>query len=155
MSSMIDCMLRQAAELVERNPRSSAAKRRAISSAYYAAFHQLLSICADTVLAGGAVDTPEFERVYRAVDHGTLRNAFAGSALKNNLQLRSIGFDFGQLQEARIKADYSPPRRNLFSLAEVHEHLARAESLIGDLAGLNDSDRRALVIHLLFPSRKK
>lgn len=155
MPSMIDSMLRQAADLVERNPRSSAAKRRAVSSAYYATFHQLLALCAGSILPDGDVGTPEFERVYRTLDHGTLRHAFTAAPLRSNPVLSPIGFGFVQLQEARIKADYSPPRRNLFSLAEVTEYLARARALVSALTELDDPDRRVLVVHLLFPSRKK
>ena len=148
-------MLEQASELVERYPRSSAAKRRAVSSAYYAAFHWLLWTCARTVLPEAGSESADFERAYRALDHGTLKNAFAGGSLKKAAALGAIGTDFVQLQEARIKADYSPPRHNLFALAEVKEHLTRARTIIDGLTALNDLDRQTLAINLLFPSRKK
>ncbi len=155
MASVMEQMLEQAVELVERHPSSSAAKRRAVSSAYYAAFHWLLWTCARTVLPELQSETAEFERVYRTLDHGTLKNAFASNTLKSNAALSAIGTDFVQLQEARIKADYTPPRRNLFALPEVKEHLARARTIIAGLTDLNAQDRQTLAVHLLFPVRKK
>ncbi|MDP4021836.1 hypothetical protein Q8W71_04290 [Methylobacterium sp. NEAU 140] len=148
-------MLDQADELIERYHRSSAAKRRAVSTAYYAAFHWLLWHCAQQILPGEDANSVEFERVYRALDHGTLKNAFNGNVLKGNSSLNAIGTDFIQLQEARIKADYTPPRRNVFALSEAKEHLARAREIIAKMQDLNDADRQVLAIHLLFPSRKK
>jgi hypothetical protein len=155
MASVMEQMLEQAAELVERHPHSSAAKRRAVSSAYYAAFHWLLWTCGRTVLPDLDPETDEFVRVYRALDQGTLKNAFASGLLKSNAALSAIGTDFVQLQEARIKADYTPPRRNLFAVSEVREHLERARTIIDRLTDLNEQDRQTLAVHLLFPVRKK
>jgi hypothetical protein len=156
MASMVDLMLDQAEALVEQNPRSGAAKRRAVSSAYYAAFHALMWLCASEMLPDGDIDSADFERVYRGIDHGPMKNAFqTNSPLKQTVVLREIGTDLIQLQEARMIADYSPPRRNLFDRASVKEHIARARSVVSRLDSLADRDRQTLAVHLLFQARKK
>ncbi|MBO1018861.1 hypothetical protein IPV08_02610 [Methylobacterium sp. SD274] len=156
MASMVDLMLDQAVALVEQNPRSGAAKRRAVSSAYYAAFHALMWLCASEMLPGGDTSSADFERVYRGIDHGPMKNAFqTNGPLKQTIVLRDIGTDLIQLQEARMIADYSPPRSNLFELAAVKEHLDRARSVVSRLEGLTGPDRQTLAVHLLFQARRK
>lgn len=156
MASMTDLMLDQAEALVEQNPRSSAAKRRAVSSAYYAAFHRLMLLCAREVLPEEDVESAEFERVYRAIDHGPAKNAFlANGPLRQIDALRQIGTDFIQLQDARMLADYSPPRRSLFERSTVSEHISRARSIVFRLQALTEKDRQTLAVHLLFQARKK
>lgn len=153
---MVELMLDQAETLVEQNPRSSAAKRRAISSGYYAAFHELMWLCANEILPDEDIGSLEFERVYRAIDHGPVKNAFlANGPLKQIDALRRIGTDLIQLQDARMSADYSPPRPNLFDRATAMEHIARARSLVSRLQDLNEKDRQILAVHLLFQARKK
>lgn len=153
---MIDLMLDQAEALVEQNPRSSAAKRRAISSAYYASFHMLMWVCAREVLPEEDVGSDAFGRVYRSIDHGPVKNAFlAKGSLEQIDSLQQIRTDFIQLQDARMLADYAPPRPNLFARATAKEHIARARSLVSRLKNLNDKDRQTLAIHLLFQARKK
>lgn len=156
MASMVDLMLDQAEALVEQNPRSGAAKRRAVSSAYYAAFHALMWLCASEMLPDGDTESAEFERVYRGIDHGPMKNAFqTNGPLKQTIILREIGTDLIQLQEARMIADYSPPRSNLFERAVVEEQIERARSIVSRLENLTDRDRQTLAVHLLFQARKK
>lgn len=153
---MIGQMLDQADAQLDLYSRSAAAKRRAVSTAYYAAFHAIMWTCARRVLPSEAVDTDAFERVYRGVDHGSVKGVFQPNGALSKLKIfDEIGTDIVQLQAARIRADYSSPRRNLFQFSEAKEHVARARKIVTRLSNLGDEDRQILAIHLLFPVRKK
>jgi len=78
-----------------------AAVRRAVSSAYYAVFQRLSSLCASR-LSGRDSESEEYLRLYRALDHKGVRAALNKSAYRVELGAR-----FEQLQEARHWADYS------------------------------------------------
>ncbi|MCJ2135732.1 hypothetical protein MKK69_17005 [Methylobacterium sp. J-026] len=156
MTAMVAQMLGQAADLIERFPGSSAAKRRTVSTAYYAAFHAIMQLCADEILPGSDSNSAEFERVYRQIDHGPLKQAFVSDGpLKINQALRQIGDDIVPLQNARKLADYAPPRPNVFTSAKAREHVDRAGDLVTRLQTLTPQDRRTLALHLLFPPRRK
>src|ERR1700686_1154420 len=99
--SMVSLLLEAADKLAEERPRSSAFKRRAVSTAYYAVFHSLAKLCADTLLQSTDRDTDEYSRVYRALDHGSLKTAFAREPLKDRESLRKIGDLVVSLQSER------------------------------------------------------
>src|SRR3954454_3078466 len=113
-ATMVERLFDLARGMIEDSPLSSAVKRRAVSTVYYAAFHALLRTCADALLPDEELGSAEYERVYRAIDHGSLKSAFDAQKgpLKDNPRLREIGELLVQLQSARIAADYLPPRIN-------------------------------------------
>jgi hypothetical protein len=80
---------------------AGAAARRAMSSAYYAVFQRLSSLCASR-LSGQDPSTEDYRRLYRALEHKQVRTALGKSAYKAEL-----GVPFAQLQDARQWADYS------------------------------------------------
>ena len=161
MPSMVERMLEQAAEMLDRHPGSKAAKRRAVSSAYYAVFHRLMEVCADAVLPDADPASGIYVKVYRALDHGPLKNAFKQAGpLRDHVQIRSIGEAVVELQSARMKADYlpagyDPEGEQLFSTADVKRHLAQALRTIDRIDDLNAEDRRIIAIHLLFKDRSR
>jgi aminoglycoside phosphotransferase (APT) family kinase protein len=134
---------------------SSAVRRRAISTAYYAVFHAVVKICADSLLQPGATrdrTSDEYARVYRALEHGTLKNAFAQekSPLRSRQALRRIGELIVPLRSARFIADYSPPVTNVFTPRQGRDFVAQARKAVSELNGLDDEDRRVLAAWLLF-----
>jgi hypothetical protein len=71
-----DHLLEQADRLMaapRRGPPRQADLRRAISNAYYAVFHAVVTAAADDFVGMTHRDTPRYELVYRGVDHGSLR----------------------------------------------------------------------------------
>jgi hypothetical protein len=154
---MVERLLDLADDMIRQSPRSSAVKRRAVSTAYYAAFHSLMRTCADAILPDTPSGTKEYERVYRAIDHGSLKNAFSAGkgALKDVAALREIGELIVPLQSARINADYSPPRIGFYEGTEAQDHLARARNLIKRLDALSREDRIVLAVNLIFKDRTK
>ncbi len=105
-------LLEQADLLINRPGRPRQANlRRAVSTAYYAVFHYTVKSAAELVVGLSARrSTPEvYARVYRAIDHGDLRNRL------NETRVRSISSNIGkfaraviQLQQERHRADYDP-----------------------------------------------
>ncbi len=113
-------LLVQARHLLRKEPRrpKQASLRRAVSAAYYALFHLLLSESSKMLISGSAHARLR-ALTSRAFDHGTMRQAskaFASGGLPANLQmilpqgaprqLRRIAAIFVDTQQARHGADY-------------------------------------------------
>lgn len=110
--------------------------RRAISSAYYAVFHRLVSEAVHTL----APKRPKAlsERVARAFSHGEMKQAcglflrvplpsvlskMVGKTISNEMQM--LAEIFLELQEARHSADYDPSE--VLTRATVLARLSEAE----------------------------
>lgn len=153
--TMVSSLLDAANKLVEERPRSSAFKRRAVSTAYYAVFHALARVCADCLLLSSDRETDEYSRVYRALEHGSLNNAFGKGPLKDRVTLRKIGDIVVPLQSHRHRADYLPPIKNVFSRREVQKLIDQADQAIRQIESLDLADRRTLATSLLFRMRQQ
>ena len=129
-----------------------APRRRSVSTAYYAVFHALARCCAEELLGETDRLSKDYERVYRALDHGPLRKAFESAPLKNNPRLSEIGDHVVRLQSERHRADYLPDKR-VFTPAQCKELIDTAKIVVELLEGLSSQDRRTLSVHLLFKNR--
>ena len=150
---MVERFLASAEDLLKARSGSAAYRRRAISAAYYAVFHSLAKLCAETLLPEGGVEE-DVMRVYRALDHGPLRNAFSQSPLKDHAELKEIGALVLVLQNERHRADYLPPDSKLFPEAEVRQLVAQARIAVTRIEALDSAGRRMLATCLLFKERK-
>jgi uncharacterized protein (UPF0332 family) len=150
---MVSLLLEAADKLLQERPRSSAFKRRAVSTAYYAVFHALAKLCADTMLQSTVRTTDEYARVYRALEHGPLKSAFGKEPLKSHGTLRRIGDLVVALQSERHRADYLPPIRNVFSQRDARNLIDQARQAVSLIEALNLPDRRTLATCLLFRER--
>lgn len=99
MASLVERLLQVAATSLSQRPTSSAVRRRAISTAYYAVFHAIAKTCADELLGGARHESTEYIRIYRALEHNTLRKVFEGKKglLGQSAALRAIGEATNQL----------------------------------------------------------
>lgn len=108
-----DDLLAQALQLVHVSPPSQLTLRRAVSAAYYAVFHLLISE-ATSNWSNASLRTA----LGRAYDHGIMKTAsnrilntadypFAGEDPAVVGNLRSMARTFSQLQEDRHFADYN------------------------------------------------
>lgn len=151
--TMAERLLWLAEKTAEMGAYSLTLKRRAVSTAYYAVFHALASLCANELLPGErAKDSKEYERVYRALEHGSLKHEFTKSPLKDHRRLREIGVLVIKLQSERHNSDYMPTRR-LYTKKTCAEHLASAKLVMTLLDTLNEEERRVLAVSLLFKNR--
>lgn len=151
--TMVARLFVAAESLLADKPRSSAYRRRAVSTAYYALFHALAKVCAETLLPGLRRSSPEYERIYRALDHGPLRNAFGQSPLKDDAAIKKIGEAFVQLQSERHRADYMPPDQNMFAPSECARLIDLAKQAVDQIDGLNEDQRRTLSTFAIFKNR--
>jgi uncharacterized protein (UPF0332 family) len=151
---MVSLLLEAADTLLKERPRSSAFKRRAVSTAYYAVFHALAKLCAENLLHSVARNTDEYSRVYRALEHGSLKTAFGKEPLRDHAELRKIGDLVVPLQSERYRADYLPPIKNVFSQQETRKLLEQARQAVSQIEALNSQDRRTLATCLLFRARQ-
>jgi hypothetical protein len=133
-----DDLLAQAEHLCQLDPRRprQANIRRAVSSAYYAAFHCLAESVAGQVAPGRRADMRALVR--RAVEHGAMRSvarSFASGApaaiyaptleVPLDADLLRLADGFIQLQEARHVADYDLSRNLSREFAETCIGLGR------------------------------
>ncbi|MCW0001256.1 hypothetical protein OE766_23830 [Pararhizobium sp. YC-54] len=152
--SLVARLLSSADDLLELKGRSAAYRRRAVSTAYYAVFHALAKLCAEALLPDAKRDDDTYSRIYRALDHGPLKNTFLQSPLKDHPVIKVFGPIVVLLQTERHRADYSPPDKDMFALSEVEELIRQAKFVVGELDRLNKVDRRLLATSLLFKERK-
>jgi uncharacterized protein (UPF0332 family) len=148
---MVSRLLDAADVLVKEGRRSRAFRRRAVSTAYYAVFHAIAKLCADSLMPSSDRRTDEYLRVYRALSHGSLKEAFA--SLKDHENLRRIGELVVPLRSARERADYLPPIETEFSSDKVRELVDQARRAVDEIEALSWAERRTLATRLLFKSR--
>ena len=136
-----------------RRPRG-ADLRRAISAAYYALFHAVVCAAADSVVPVDKRATEQYIRVYRSVNHVTLRK------LCQNVRGRDSGFgnairEFAaavpDLQEKRHSADYDPLFKAIRS--DTTLTIAAAQSAISQFENVPAEERARFLSLLLFPSK--
>lgn len=152
--SMVDRLLQAAEQLLRTGSRSAAYRRRSVSTAYYAVFHALAKLCAETLLVDAKHSDDAYAKIYRALDHGPLRNVFLQVPLKDHPAIKLLGESIITLQAERHRADYSPPDKDMFTVPEVDEIIKQARFVIGELIKLDKSDRILLATSLLFKERK-
>jgi hypothetical protein len=130
--------------------------RRAISTAYYAVFHELAREAADALVgkANRRTIPVAWSQVYRALNHGRVRSACRSEAFKNGFpdKIRSFGRGFVALQVKRHDADYNPLLPKL-SLATVLDDIATAEQIITDFRLATPLDRRAFCVFVMLDLR--
>ena len=153
--SMVSLLLEAADSLLKDRPRSSAFKRRAVSTAYYAVFHALAKLCAESLIGSVPRNGDEYSRVYRALEHGPLKTAFGKEPLRDRIALRKIGDLVVALQSERHRADYLPPIKNVFSQRETRKLIDQAREAVSAIEALNSGDRLTLATCLLFRVRQQ
>jgi len=151
--TMIERLLKLAEDLANASGTSLTLKRRAVSTAYYAVFHALAELCADELL-GASTDarSDEYVRVYRGLEHGTLKNAFNSPPLNKIEALQKIGNRIVVLQSERIRSDYLP-QQSLYSRDKCIDLVRTAKTATNAISSLSRGDRRMLAVHLLFKNR--
>lgn len=150
---MIERLLVLAESLANDGARSLTLKRRAVSTAYYAVFHALAQLCADEVSGGlSATDDVAYVRIYRALDHGTLKTAFKTAPLNQIAMLQRIGDRAVELQSERIRSDYLPSQ-SLYTVEECRAFVDSARWTVRAITRLSPEDRKTLAVFLLFKNR--
>lgn len=127
--------------------------RRASSTIYYAAFHRLMQCCADRLVGTGPThQTPAWNRVYRALNHGQCAKVCrSGETRALSPQIRKLTSLLPELRGRRHAADYDPAAR--FTKSEVLRDIAATEAVLDAFDSSSNDDQRELAVLLLFRER--
>lgn len=129
--------------------------RRAVSTIYYAMFHALCKLCADSLVGPENAKTPAWKNVYRALDHRVAKQKC--EEVRNRglfgTVIKDFATSFCQLQPKRHKADYDPHAK--ISREELLVDLMVAGFCINRLRYVQRRRRREFAIHLLIKARKE
>lgn len=163
-----DHLLDQAALLS--NPKNRGAPRqadlrRAVSTAYYALFHAIMTALADEFIGRQRRNSNAYRLAYRLTDHKALRDL--GSELGKTTpsaryQAHWPGGGFGigmqdfagkmvSLQKMRHAADYDPSHRE--TQTNAAQSVAAARSAISSFEAASGDERRLFLTMLAFPPR--
>jgi hypothetical protein len=135
--------------------------RRAVSTAYYAVFHELCRTVANGLASANAPDAI-YARMYRLLEHKAARNFFERLRARDSKEcaqlgaygptVLGVGMNFIQLQDDRMQADYDPlpfPYNRKF----VIEKVARVRDNARVLQSLPELTKRDLAVMLITSRR--
>ena len=127
-----------------RRPRQADLKR-AVSTAYYAVFHELCRTVADLMIGTSGSDRslPAWRQAYRSVDHSFAKSQCRKRTVmaKFPKDIEDFGNLFVDLQDDRHRADYDPAA--IFTLSDVEGAIDAAEDAIRGFRKTSVKDRRA------------
>lgn len=149
---MVNDLLEIASSLAarERGRPKQASLKRAVSTAYYAPFHELADLCSrELVGAPQQANWANYRQIYRALDHGSARRVL--DPQKSEDEILPIALAFSTLQRERHTADYDP--EFTLSRPDTIELIAQATRSIQALRGLVRSQRRSLAVRLITRAR--
>jgi hypothetical protein len=153
---MIDDLIEIAEMLAAREEGRSkrASLKRAVSTAYYALFHQLADLCGRELIGRPSNATwVNYRLIYRTLDHGNARKILdpKRTGVSQDSDIRLIGLAFSNLQRERHIADYDP--ESTLSRSDTVELIEQAKRAIAALRTLSAAKRKTLAAQLIAKSR--
>ena len=132
---------------------ASGAIRRAISTAYYAAFHAIAASNADALIdpAHDQLTAEAWIRIYRGLDHNHAKTQLQRNRALLSADAQIFADLFRDLQNERHNADYNP--RASLTARTATTWLNKAEAAIVDFLQTNQSERAAIAIITLTRTR--
>lgn len=154
---MISADLVEVARHLAQNPSKGRLKqahtRRAISTAYYALFHALATLCANELVGVGKAKSAAWARTYRALEHGFAKSALIELARRTRDQeIELLAEAFVSLQQDRHDADYDPQKT--FQPADATSGVSVAEFALSALSRLTDEMKLELATTLVMRTRR-
>jgi uncharacterized protein (UPF0332 family) len=159
-------LLEQANALVssKRKPRQ-VDLRRAVSNAYYAVFHQLLTAASDEFVGRTLRQEKRYALVYRSIGHATARRVCEEAArsiptakYQNfvnesgfETRIRRYAANLVMLQAKRNEADYDPS--HALSTVDAMFAIYLAKTAIDSFVSADSDERKLFLTLLLFPPR--
>ncbi len=137
----------------KRRPRS-VDLRRSVSDVYYAVFHRLAALAADTLVGSSRRRTEEWRRVYRSLEHRRAKDELRRVVvLPDQPSMKTIAIAFIELQGLRHAADYDPAY-SIKRRTDLTILIAQAEGAVFAIETLDTSACFDLATRLLFSDRK-
>ncbi len=130
-----------------------AAIRRAISTAYYAAFHALTASNAEVLMdsTNDQLTAEAWIQIYRGLNHGQARAQLQQNRTKFSVEAQDFADLFCDLQIQRHNADYNPLAA--FTAQAATNWLIKAEAIIADFLLTSPTERAAIAILTLVRTR--
>ena len=132
--------------------------RRAVSTLYYAMFHELAKGCADHLAGSKSADRSDqaWRQAYRALDHYHMKNQceqkyFKRPDAKFPAEVQDFAAFMVEMQRKRHDADYDPTVR--FQKSEVLRDFKSVTDAIKSYRSVALRDRRAFSIYIVLKSR--
>ena len=141
-------------------PASQADLRRALSTAYYAAFHFVVAECADLLAndRGGSDLERAWLQVYRSINHADVRTACNYAASADNAfpsSIRSFAVLYPSLKRIREDADYNPRIGASINENYVLAKIGEADVALADFAAEDRRHRQAFAVLVAYGGRKR
>jgi uncharacterized protein (UPF0332 family) len=119
-------------------------KRKAVSTAYYAAFHEFCAMIADALVEDQT--SPIYTKLYRYINH----NDFNSDKLFNisdkiSPELEAIRTTMRDLKEKREEADYFPASYQ----CDPTDSIAASRNVIALIRDIDEIQRRNLALNIL------
>jgi hypothetical protein len=127
--------------------------RRPVSTCYYAVFHALAKMAADSLVGATKSRRPNkaWVEVYPGLGHGACKYAcIKATNINFPIEIHDFADAFVQLQDARHRADYDPIER--YTKEQALLFVALSERAISALRGCSVRDRRAFATWVLITS---
>ena len=157
MPALYEDTLLAARTLLDGDKVGGFARRRAVSSAYYALFQRLCALVAGC-MSRADVDSSEYRRAFRVLDHRQCREY-----LNRNAEFKTdLGVPFAELQDIRQWADYSIASHpddlvarsgSIFPLAEAESYYRKASAAIAFVGSLELARQIRLMVTLVIRDR--
>ena len=130
-----------------------AAIRRAISTAYYAAFHALTANNAEVLIDApiNQLTADAWIRIYRGLNHNQARAQLQQNRTLLSVDARTFADLFCELQDERHTTDYNPLAT--FTAETATTWLTKAETAIADFLQTSRTERAAIAILTLVRTR--
>lgn len=134
-------------------PPSTDFLRKAVSTAYYAAFRALADSNADCLIGNPTNPLLEhaWHRIQRGLDHSAARNNLNRDRQRFSAPVQEFIDTFDALQNARHTADYDTSR--VFTPSEASAWVDRAETAITNFLSADVHERRAVAAQALIRGR--
>jgi hypothetical protein len=132
-------------------PPTQADLRRALSTAYYAAFHFVMAQCADLLTCdpGGQNLDRAWRQVYRSIKHSDVRtacNAAADSAYGFPAEIQAFAVLYPNMRRLREEADYDPKPNRVFNPQHIMAKISEVDFAIQQFDQAEEKHRRAFAI---------
>ena len=150
-----DDLLDIARRLAEGSP-TQTDLRRAVSSVYYAVFHDVCQSNADTLVGDDSLDRDQmaWRQAYRALEHGYARRRCQQVQRSDRFEppIQRLAEFFVVMQDLRHRADYDPDtsfvqREVLVAISEASNHIAAFRAVAA-------RERRAFAVYVLMRERQ-
>lgn len=132
--------------------------RRAVSTLYYAMFHELARACADHLAGTEGANRSDgaWHQAYRALDHFHVKQQCDNRYLKKEenkfpQDIRGFASFLVEMQRKRHEADYDPYAN--YTKSEVTADIESTKEAIETYRSVPTRDRKAFSVYILLKSR--